>query len=125
MSVRNEVWDVPADASISGRPILISAVTAATAQLLHTATNDADTFDEIWIWGFSLSGATVLATIGFGSNANAGDQVSATIPANTSGPWCLIPGWRLQGGLPVYGYAALSGAMGVKVQVNRTLKVTS
>jgi hypothetical protein len=122
-NIRNEVYNQWVDGNY-GRPILLSAVSLATAQLLHTAVNDPDYFDEIWIWGNGLDSALTLVAIGFGGLA-VGDLQYANIPAQGSGAWCIIPAWRLAGGLPVYGFGNRSASCNLKLQVNRTRKVTT
>lgn len=123
MTIHNEVYGVDADSSSFGAPIAIASVTAP-GQLLHTATSDPDTFDEIWLWGTNNSIGVVLLSIYFGG-VIAADLITANIPTVGSGPWCVIPGWRLRSGVPVYGFASASGVVNVSININRTVKITT
>lgn len=120
----NQVWNEWPDVN-SGRQILLSgSPDIAHSQLLYTVVNDPDYFDDIWIWGTGLDGVQTLVGIGFGGLA-AGDLTYANIPARGSGPWAILPGWSLGGGLPIYGFGDRSASCTLKIQVRRTRKVTT
>lgn len=120
----NQVWNEWIDVN-KGRPILLSGAPAlVNAQLLYTVTADPDYFDEVWIWGTGLDSALTTVTIGFGGLA-IGDLIASNVPLRGNGPWCIIPGWRLGGGLPIYGYGDRSASCTLKIQINRNRKVTT
>lgn len=132
MTVHNEVYGLPADGSDSGLNIALTGGSLSAALLLHTGPTDPLLFDEIWVYGTNLNAAIYMMSIMWGGLA-AKDEVPANIPVKGSGPWCIIPGWRLYGNpVPktVWGFveaaAAAAGGMSCNISiVNRTTKVTT
>lgn len=122
-TITNQIWPVHPDFSVFGAPIqLSSALTPGI--LLHTCIGTADMMDEVWLWAMNTSGAdnTINITIG---GTGMPYRVRSLI-TNNAPPKCLIPGWRLSGGLPVYGFLETAGNnLSVMLNVNRMLKVTT
>lgn len=56
--------------STEGRGIVITATGTATAQVIHTASNVATTYDEVWLYATNISTATVLLTVEWGDTAS-------------------------------------------------------
>lgn len=95
--------------STSGRGILIVA-TATAGTIIHTATAGATNFDEIWIWGTNSTGTDRLLSIEFGGVTSPGDLIEDTIVSDDNSI-LMVPGWLLNGGLVVRGFASLANAV--------------
>lgn len=116
----NKIWPVHPDFSAFGAPIQISAA-VIPGILLHTTVGVADYMDEVWLWAVNTSGADNTINITFGGTGMP-YRIRCLI-ANASPPKCLIPGWRMSGGLPIYGYLETAGNnLSVMLNINRMLK---
>lgn len=126
MTVQNEITKEFFTGSVSGAGIALAS-TSAPGQLIHTATAVADYVDEIWLWVVNNDLADRIVTVQWGSAAPADStvQIAFTV-ANHDGPKCIIPGWVLKDGLPLYAFCSTASlAMTVHGFVNRLHKVVS
>jgi len=105
-------------ASTDGAPIKVAA-TATAGTLIHTAVagTTAGTFDEIWLFGFNSSDATVKLTIEYGG-ATAPDQNIEVTLAAESGLQLLVPGLILQNELTVKAFAGTADVLTISGFVN-------
>lgn len=104
-------------ASTSGRQIKVAA-TASSGTTLHTATSTSGEWDEVYIWATNSSSSDVTLTIEFGGTTSPDDIVEKTLRVN-NGPELVIPGWVLQGGLVVRGFASSANVVTIGGYVNR------
>ena len=104
--------------STNGKPILVAA-TATAGTLIHTAVagTTVGTFDEIWLFGFNSSAATVKLTIEYGG-ATAPDQNIEVTLAAESGLQLLVPGLILQNELTVKAFAGTADVLTISGFVN-------
>ncbi|CAB4166903.1 hypothetical protein UFOVP964_2 [uncultured Caudovirales phage] len=104
-----------------GVPILVVA-TASTGTTIHTTTTSATTFDEIWLYAYNSSTASVVLTIQYGGTATPLNDIKLTIPA-TSGLTLVIPGLVLSGtgsaSTVMYAYAGTASVVTVSGYINR------
>ncbi len=90
--------------STNGKQILITASGTATAQTVHTAVAGASSWDEIWIYAYSQSGATDV-TICWGGTDYPNDYMTATVPIR-SGRNLIVDGKLLQNGLTISAFTS-------------------
>ena len=106
--------------STDGRAVLISGTTSGGANLVHTASATATTFDEVWLYAMNTDTTARKLTVEWGSNATS-DQIEITIPAE-SGLTLVSPGLVLKGNataLTVKAFAATTNVVTVHGYVNR------
>ena len=100
----------------SGKGVLVAA-TGTIGTTIHTATNAANEWDEVWIWAVCTHTATVLLTVEFGAAA-VPNLIVQYIPTQT-GPVLIVPGLILQGGLLVTAFAGTTNVVACQGFVNR------
>ncbi len=103
--------------STNGRNVKVVA-TATPGTLLHTATSTSGEIDEVWLWATNSDTVSRKLTIEFGGTTSPDDTIEVTIPAE-SGPFLVVPGLPLAGGLVVRGFAATASVVLVSGYVNR------
>ena len=107
--------------STDGRAVLISGTTSGGANLVHTASATATTFDEVWLYSMNTSTSPQKLTVEWGSNSSPGDLIEITIPAE-SGLTLVSPGLVLKGNasaLTVKAFAATTAVVTIHGYVNR------
>lgn len=102
-------------ASTDGRPILIVATTNAGTDL-HVATAEATEFDEVSLWASNTDATDRKLTVQIGGTG-AGDIIEQTIPAE--GGAVFLGTWRVNGGITIDAFAALTNVVNVWGTVNR------
>lgn len=103
--------------SASGKQIKVVA-TSTPGTAIHTAVSGSTSFDEVWLWGTNSSAATVKVTIEFGGVASPDDQIEASIPPE-SGPFLIVPGLKLNGGLLIKAFAGTANVVLISGYVNQ------
>lgn len=107
-------------ASTNGIPVPIAATAIGSGTTIHTATNTASTFDEIWIALSNTDSVDHTVVVGWGGVTDPANLVSKTVlvPKN-SGPTFYIPGMLLSGGLIVKMSADTTNVVNAQGYVNR------
>ena len=103
--------------STNGRGILVAA-TATAGDILHTATNTANEFDEVYLYAYNGHTADVEWTIEMGSVTGPDDHNVVTIPFDT-GLILVVPGNVFNGGVIVRAFAAVTNVITIYGFVNR------
>lgn len=111
------VTKVQLSGSTNGRQISVDQ-TASPGTLIHTATNTANTLDEVWLWACNTSEATVKLTIELGGTTDPDDLIEVGIPGE-SGLVLVVPGLPLDGGVVVRAFAATADVVNISGFVNR------
>ena len=101
-------------ASTHGDFIKIAA-TASAGTLIHTAVNETDDIDEIWIYACNTNTTAVTLTLEWSSTA-VDDNLKVTINPNET--VLVAPGIPLRGGLTVKGFATVANKVNVFGYVN-------
>jgi hypothetical protein len=103
--------------STNGRQIkVVATATAGTA--IHTAAPGAGGFDEVWLYAINTSTATVKLTIEFGGATSPDDLIEVNIPPE-SGPFCVVPGIRVNGTVAIAAFAGTANVINISGNVNR------
>jgi len=107
--------------STQGKAIKVVA-TASTGTTIHATGTSETTEDEIWLYAYNSSSASVLLTIQFGGTAAVDNDIKLSIPA-TSGLTLVTPGLILTGtgsvANTVYAYAGTANVITISGYVNR------
>lgn len=111
------VTKVQLSGSTNGRQISVDQ-TATAGTLIHTATNTANTLDEVWLWACNTSSSTVKLTIELGGTTSPDDLIEVGIPGE-SGLVLVVPGLPLDGGVVVRAFAATADVVNISGFVNR------
>lgn len=96
--------------------LIVAIVTPGT--LIHTAVAGSSDFDEIWLWAVNSDAAALKLTVEWGGVTVPNNLIEITIPAE-SGPVMVVPGWILQNGLIVRGFAGTTNLITIGGYVNR------
>lgn len=102
---------------VNGRNIKVAA-TGTPGTLIHTATSDASTLDEMFIDAINTSGAPVKVTLEFGGVTAPDDLIEFTVPAE-DGPYSLVRGYPIDNGVLVRAFAASGNVILINGFVNR------
>jgi hypothetical protein len=107
--------------STQGKAIKVVA-TASTGTTIHATNTSATTEDEIWLYAYNSSSASVILTIQFGGTTAVDNDIKLSIPA-TSGLTLITPGLILTGtgsaSNTVYAYAGTANVITISGYVNR------
>lgn len=103
--------------STNGRNIKV-VQTATAGTLIHTATNTAGEFDEVWLWATNTSTSAVKLTLELGGVTSPDDLKEVTIPAE-AGDVLVLPGIRFNGGVVIRAFAASANVINISGNVNR------
>lgn len=106
--------------SVNGRQIALSATASSAANEIHTTPSGTTSIDEIWLYGYNDSTASVTVTLLWGGVDDVVDAVKTTVTSR-SGRTLLTDGKVLQNGLIVRGYASVSGSLMIDGYVNRMI----
>lgn len=104
--------------STDGKPILVVA-TATAGTTIHTAVagTTAGTYDEIWLYAYNGSTASVVLTIEFGGATVPDQNIIVTVAAK-SGLMLVVPGLILQNGMVVKAFAGTANVITLSGFVN-------
>ena len=107
--------------STQGKAIKVAA-TASAGTTIHATGTSATIEDEIWLYAYNSSSATVTLTIQFGGTTAVDNDIKLSIPA-TSGLTLVVPGLILTGtgsaANTVAAYAATTNVITISGYVNR------
>lgn len=103
--------------STNGRQIKIAA-TATAGTTIHTVTSTANAYDEVWLWAVNSDTVSHKLTIELGGTTAPDDLIEVTIPPE-SGPFCVLAGIRLSGGVVIRAFADTTNLVLVHGNVNR------
>jgi len=81
--------------STDGRGIKITA-TASGGTTIHTAPDNATTYDEIWLYVQNTSASDVKLTVQWGGTVSPDDDIEVTVAAE-AGLMLVVPGLVLKG----------------------------
>jgi hypothetical protein len=109
---------LPLSGSVSGKRILISATVSASATPIHTTPVGTTSIDEIWLYAYNETTASLQVSILWGGTIEPNDVVRTTIPSK-SGRVLLEDGHLLQNGLTVSAYAQVTNWITIDGFVNR------
>ena len=118
----NQATKLKLSGSTNGQPIQITA-TAGPGNLIHTATNAANTLDEVWLYvnNVKSSGSAIQLTVYIQADSDA-NRIIAGIPFR-KGLIYVIPGFVYDGGVEIRAYAAEANVLNVSGWVNRIVSV--
>jgi hypothetical protein len=105
--------------STNGIGVPINAITAGTANTIHTA--DASSLDETWLSFTNNSASDVLLTLAIGGVGST-NLVHETIPAGR-GFTPVLSGFTFTGGVIIKAYASVTGAIVAYGFVNRIVTI--
>lgn len=100
----------PLSGSVNGKQITVSATTSGSATPLHTAVSGTGSLDEIWLYAYNDSTASILTSILWGGTTEPNDVTRYTLPTR-AGRTLLVDGKLLQNGLTVSAYAAVANVI--------------
>jgi hypothetical protein len=107
--------------STNGIPILVTGTATGSATTIHTAVA-LPSLDEIWLYGFNVSGTAELLTVEWGGTTDPGQVIQKTMPALGTHPDSLltvIPGLLLTNGLLVKAFSPTGSVIVLTGYVNR------
>jgi len=108
--------------STNGRYVNITA-SASPGNIIHTAINDGNQKDEVWLWGVTNAGTNSSVIIEWGGLDDVEDIMSVGIPA-ANGEQLLMAGRTLAGGLEIRAYTnhavATTSGLNIGGHVNRS-----
>lgn len=102
--------------STNGRPILITP-TSTAGETIHDA--HATATDEIWLYAWNSSAATVLLTIEYGGVSDPADIFEINIPPVGAKKTLVIEGMVATGSVNIDGFAGSADVVSVQGFVNR------
>lgn len=107
--------------STNGRYVNITA-SGSPGNVIHTAINDGNQKDEVWLWGVTNAGTDSSVVIEWGGQDDVADVLNVGVPAG-NGEQLLVAGRSLAGGLEVRAYTnhAIATVSGLNIggHVNR------
>lgn len=111
------VTKVQFSGSTNGRPVKVVA-TATPGTTIHTATANASTLDEVWLWAVNTSALKVALTVELGGTASPDDWIEVGLTGE-SGLILVVPGIPLDGGVVVKAFADAANVVNIVGFVNR------
>ena len=109
---------LPLSGSVTGKQILISGTTSASATPIHTAIAGTDALDEVWIYAYNEAATNMSCSILWGGTTEPADVNRITITPQ-SGRILIVVGKLLQNGLQIKAYASNSSSVVIDGFVNR------
>ena len=107
--------------STQGKAIKVAA-TASVGTTIHATGTSATIEDEIWLYAYNSSAASVLLTIQFGGTTAVDNEIKLSIPS-LAGLTLVVPGLILTGtgsaANTVAAYAATTNVITISGYVNR------
>lgn len=104
--------------STNGQQILVTATTSGSAIPLHTAVSTTSSYDEIWIYAYNESTASVQCSILWGSTTEPNAVNRLSIPSQ-AGRILVVDGKLLNNALTVLAYASIANVIAIDGFVNR------
>ena len=107
--------------STDGRPIRVAATSIGSGTTIHTASNVATTYDEIWLYAQNSDTTNRKLTLGWGGTTDPDDLMELTVTAE-AGLVLVVPGLVLKGNataLIVKASAATANVVTLHGYVNR------
>lgn len=108
--------------SINGKAIKVSATAIGTSPtLIHTASNNPNVLDEVWIYAQNNHTADLALRLGFGGTTDPDDIIEFTVKTK-AGLYLIVPGLILKGNatpLTISAACATANAMLLSGYVNR------
>jgi hypothetical protein len=104
--------------STSGRQIKITATTTGTGVTLHTSTNVANGYDDVWLEAYNSDTVSRTLTLQLGGTTQPDDEVAITIPPK-QGLFAVLAGRRFNGGVVIKGWADAANVITVGGVVQR------
>lgn len=102
-----------------GKNISIDATNVSiSTTLIHRATHDLQSYDEVWLYAINNSANDVVVTLLWGSITDSDDYIKETIDPS-SGLFLMIPGFLLQNNLEIRAIADTTAVVSVNGYVNR------
>lgn len=102
-------------------PIKVTGTTSDSLSV-HKTESANTSMDEIWLYAYNSSSASVLLTIQFGGTASPDNDIKVSIPSQ-SGLTLVVPGLILKGdgqaSAYVYAYASVANVITLSGYVNR------
>ena len=105
--------------SAGGAPILVNAITAGTANTLHTA--HATNIHEVWLAAYNYGSVDADIVLCIGGIA-AGQQITLTIPAKR-GTIPILSGIRFTSSVVISAFASVTTSIAVVGNVNNIVTV--
>jgi hypothetical protein len=109
---------LPLSASVNGKNILLTAITSASANDIHTAVAGESDMDEIWLYVYNDATSSLSCSILWGGISEPADVTRAFV-ISQAGRTLLIDGKLLQNGLTVKAYAQVPNWLTIDGFVNR------
>jgi hypothetical protein len=104
--------------SVNGKQILIASTGSSSATPIHTAVSGTSSLDEIYLYAYNDSTASVQTNILWGDTTEPNSVVRSTI-SSKSGRILIVDGKLLQNSLTVSAYAAVANVIIFDGFVNR------
>jgi len=114
----NTFLKLPLSASVDGRSIMLTSTGSSSAVPIHTAPAGTSSLDEIWLYAYNDSSATINLALLFGGTTEPNDVIRNTIQPR-SGRTLVVDGAILQNGLIVSAYAEVANVVTVGGYVHR------
>jgi hypothetical protein len=90
--------------------------TATAGTTIHTANDQTDDIDEVWLWACNTNATAVILTLEW-SSAVVDDNIKVSINPNET--VLVAPGWPLRNTLVIKGFATVANKVNVFGFVNR------
>jgi hypothetical protein len=113
----NYFQKIPLSASDHGRQIKITT-SSSPGTILHTATAEANSYDEIWLWATGTAPFDVEITLLWGGTTFSDDYNNFNVLAK-DGYKCIVPGLILANGYSVACFASTVDSSNIIGYVNR------
>ena len=108
--------------SLSGRQVLVTSLTAVSANAIHTPPAGGSIIDEVWLYAYNSSVSSAVLTILWGPPALLGvqscDEVKVTVPPQ-SGRMLVTEGKLIQNSQSIYTYSTISSTINIDGYINR------
>ena len=104
--------------STNGRGIKVTGTNAAGKVTIHTATNTANTVDQVWLFAANQGTAPIVLTLCMGGTTDPDDLVTMTLPAQC-GDIPVVLGERFGGGVVLSAYAGTVDKICIRGHVDR------
>lgn len=106
--------------STNGRGVVVTSITAASGNVLHTTVTGAgaSVFDEVYVYAMNLTTVARKVVVNAGGTAT-GDRIRLTLPSSSGGLFLMVPGLRYNGGVTLRAYATSASKVSMHGYVNR------
>ena len=104
--------------STNGRQIVVGGSSSVSPTTIHTAPAGTTSLDEVWLYAYNESTASIMATILWGDQTEPSGSTRFTLESR-AGRILLVDGKLIQNGLSVYAYAGFPNVIIFDGFVNR------